>query len=71
MKPQTYKPKHDLWQSVRANWVNGNRSDVLQTIANMPKRDFIAMTYAAIFDSYQLDHESGDLIDLLEILKQF
>jgi len=71
MKPQTHKPKHEAWETMRSNWVNGNRSDVIQAIANMNKRSLIHVIQSALFMSYSLDHQSGDLVDLMEILKQF
>lgn len=56
------------WEELRTQWVNGNRADVKQTIDRMTRASFIHLVMQALSTSMDLNHESGDMRDLREIL---
>ena len=57
------------WKEIRANWVNGNRSDARLQLTQLPKHKLIDVIADCVFTYYRQGQESGDLQDLYEILK--
>jgi len=59
------------WEVMRSNWVNGNRSYCIESLNKMSKRAALELVYEALETFHGLGNQSGDLIDLLEILKRY
>jgi len=59
------------WENIRSNWVNGNQSYRIQSLDKMSKRAVIELAYEALETFHGLGNQSGDLIDLLEILRRY
>lgn len=60
------------WEEIRANWVNGNLSDVRDTFMSMRKKDAFKVIRDAVVEHYNhLPSDiltDGGIVDLIEIL---
>ena len=62
----------ELWESIRANHVNGNLEDAKNTLYQLSKLRMLRVILAALLDYHAStdNHTSnGALTDLIEILK--
>ena len=61
------------WQEIRSNWVNGNREDAADLFYQKSKLQIFKIVFEAVaahYDSMDPCSHSGDILDLLEILKR-
>lgn len=56
------------WQEIRADWVNDNRSDAKEKLCQMSKIKMLRTISEALEDYAGVLNQSGDLVDLREIL---
>ena len=63
------KPSTKQWEELRANWVNGNRSDCRNWFANVPKKTILAVILAAVEEGYQDEFSNGSFVDLIEMIR--
>lgn len=67
------KTEQYTWESLRSEWVNGNKKHVASIIDAMQKAELLPIIRTALIDSYNsidwdTESMSGDLQDLIEIL---
>lgn len=59
------------WEELRADWVNGNRQDVLKAIMDESKRDLLMIIRAALLVHHENRGMDGTLVDLVEMLNSY
>lgn len=59
------------WEVIRSNWVNGNREYCMNVLHKIGKDRFLETVLTAIQSYRDLNHQSGDLQDLYEILRHY
>lgn len=56
------------WDEVRALWVCGEGEEVRKLVANASRTALMRLVVEALKTAQRLDYQSGDLVDLREIL---
>ena len=62
------------WNNARAEWVNGEQAEVIESIRNISKLEFAELMLEALKATYKGIHKNthtGDLTDLIEILTAY
>jgi len=56
------------WEEIRAMWVNGERKEVYDFMIKLPEYQKINLIIQALDTAKRLNYQSGDLVDLREVL---
>lgn len=56
------------WEEIRAMWVNGETEETRLKLSELERIELFNVILQAVQTSVRLNHQSGDLTDLREIL---